>query len=72
VENDQFIGSVTAFKNDNETCVNRPTLVQVTAAYADGSVELAFDVPNSRDRIYLTVKLGELVGHAIALEPSGD
>lgn len=51
METDQFIGCITAFKGDNETCVDRTTLVQVTAVHADGSVELAFDVPNTKDRI---------------------
>lgn len=59
----EMLASLLVFKNGGEGDqeVEDSVIVQITEAYVDGRVELAFTMPKTNRRVYLTVPLMTLV-----------
>lgn len=64
-----MLGRLMAFRGDDIYFDNDAAVIEVTEVKRDGRVEIAFDLPN-RQRVYVTVKLQDLIAGALAECPN--
>jgi len=61
----EFVGSLIAFKGEDEVCTSTNILIEVTEVQG-AKVEVAFDAPiPGKPRIYVSFQLPDLVAHAM-------
>lgn len=64
-----FAVSISAFRGEDEYVSATTCLAEVTEAYADGAVEIAFDAPlPGKPRLYITVRISDLTDSALAMK----
>jgi hypothetical protein len=65
--NSEFIGTLVVYKGDDEQISATSVLVEVTEVKGT-QVEVAFNTPKDKLRVYLTLSLPELVARAMPEE----